>query len=56
MVLLDSQFNATQIWEADRATVLAALSAPGSKARNERGSLAVAKFKSIGRLRWSLPA
>jgi hypothetical protein len=56
MVLLDSQFNATQIWEADRATVLAALSVPGSKARNERGSLAVAKFKSIGRLRWSLPA
>jgi hypothetical protein len=56
MVLLDSTFSATEIWEADRAAVLAALAVPGSKARNERGALAVAKFKSIGRLRWSLPA
>ncbi len=56
MVLLDSNFSATEIWEADRSTVLAALAAPGSKARNERGALGVAKFKSIGRLRWSLPA
>lgn len=56
MVLLDATFSATEIWEADRAAVLAALAVPGSKARNERGALAVAKFKSIGRLRWSLPA
>jgi len=56
MVLLDSTFSAKEIWEADRAPILAALAAPGSKARNERGALAVAKFKSIGRLRWSLPA
>ena len=56
MVLLDSTFSAMEIWEADRAPVLAALAAPGSKARNERGALAVTKFKSIGRLRWSLPA
>ena len=55
MVLLDSTFSATEIWEADRASVLAALAVPGSKARNERGALGVAKFKSIGRLRWSLP-
>jgi hypothetical protein len=54
MVLLDASFNATEIWEADRAHVVAALTAPGSKARNERGALAVSKFKSIGRLRWSL--
>lgn len=56
MVLLDSTFNATEIWEADRPVVLAALAIPGSKARNERGALSVAKFKSIGRLRWSLSA
>jgi len=55
MVLLDSTFSATEIWEADRVPILAALAAPGSRARNERGALAVAKFKSIGRLRWSLP-
>ena len=56
MVLLDSSFNATEIWESDRATVIAALAAPGSKARNERGALSISKFKSIGWLRWSLPA
>ena len=56
MVLLDATFSATEIWEADRAAVLTALAEPGSKARNERGSLGVAKFKSIGRLRWPLPA
>jgi len=56
MVLLDSTFSATEIWEADRVAVISALTAPGSKARNERGALAVAKFKSIGRLRWSVSA
>jgi hypothetical protein len=62
MVLLDEEFNATEIWEADRIPVLAALAEPGSKARNERGALAVSKFKALGRLRWpsavqqSLPA
>lgn len=53
MVLLDAEFNATEIWEADRSPILAALSAPGSRARNERGALAVTQFKSLGKLRWS---
>jgi hypothetical protein len=52
LVLLDQNFDAFEIYEAERAEVLAALSAPGSKARNERGALGVAKFKSIGKLRW----
>ena len=52
MVLLDYEFNATEIYEAQRANVEAALKAPGSKARNVRGALSVSKFKSIGRLRW----
>lgn len=52
MVLLDADFNASEIWEADRGAVIAALSVPGSKARNERGALTVSKFKAIGRLRW----
>lgn len=56
MVLLNADFSATEIWEADRGPVLAALAAPGSKARNERGALVVSKFKSIGRLRWSQQA
>lgn len=52
LVLLNENFDATAIYEADRQNVLAALSTPGSKARNERGALGVAKFKAIGRLRW----
>ena len=52
MVLLDENFDATEIYEASRAAVLAALSAPGSKARNERGALSVRSFKKIGKLRW----
>ena len=56
MVLLDEEFNATAIYEAARPDVVAALTAPGSKARNERGALAVDKFKSIGRLRWKRPS
>jgi len=52
MVLLDQKFEATEIWEAERAAVVAALEAPGSVARNERGALAVSKFKAIGKVRW----
>lgn len=53
MVLLDAEFNATEIYEADREAVVEALLRPGSKARNERGALSVGKFKSISRLRWT---
>jgi hypothetical protein len=53
LVLLDEDFNAISIYEADRDVVIAALAVPGSRSRNERGALGVSKFKSIGRLRWS---
>ena len=52
LVLLDENFNATAIYEADREHVHKALAEPGSKSRNERGALGVSKFKSIARLRW----
>lgn len=52
MVLLDYEFNATEIYEAQREDIEAALNAPGSKARNDRRALSVSKFKSIGSLRW----
>jgi hypothetical protein len=52
LVLLSEELTAEAIWRADREAVIAALSAPGSKARNERGALAVSKFKSIGRRVW----
>lgn len=48
MVLLDkTSFEAIEIWRADRDAVIARLSAPGSKARNERNSMGIAQFKSI---------
>jgi len=53
LVLLDENFEALEIYEALRVDVFNALSVPGSKARNERGALAVSKFKSIAKLRWS---
>jgi hypothetical protein len=52
MVLLDANLEAVAMYEADRVAVLEALSAPGSRARNERGALGVNKLKAIGRLRW----
>lgn len=52
LVLLNENFDATVMYEAERMAVVEALSAPGSKARNERGQLGVTKFKAIGKLRW----
>ncbi len=53
LVLMDEDMEVTSIYEASRPIIEKALQAPGSKARNERGSLAVSKFKSIGREIWN---
>lgn len=55
LVLLDGDFEATAIYEACHDAVVSALTAPGSKSRNERGALGVSKFKSIASLRWKRP-
>ena len=52
LVVMDELFELRWIFEAERPAIEAALKAPGSKARNERGALALAKFKSIGRQVW----
>jgi hypothetical protein len=52
MVLLNENFDAIEIYVAERDSVLAALAAPGSRSRNERGALGVNKFKAIGELVW----
>lgn len=49
MVILDPEFEAREIREADRAAIATALTRPGSVARNKRGALGVAQFKRIGR-------
>lgn len=55
MVLLDENFEAFEIYEAEREAVIARLAVPGSKARTERGSLGVSQFKAIAHLRWPKP-
>ena len=53
LVLLDVAFEPIEIYEASRIEVEAALKAPGSRSRNERGALGVRKLKSIAHLVWS---
>jgi hypothetical protein len=59
LVLLD---NATleprEMWEAPVAEVLARLTEPGSRARNERGALSVRDFKRLkgARIVWPRPS
>lgn len=52
LVLMDEDLEVLSIHEATRPAIEKALLAPGSKARNERGALAVSKFKAIGQEVW----
>ncbi len=52
LVIMDEDYEVLSIYEADRPAIKEALLVPGLKARNERGVLSVAKFKSIGREVW----
>jgi len=53
LVLLDMDLNAFVMYEAKRANVEALLTKPGSKARNERGSVGISQFKAISTVRWT---
>ncbi|HQR04194.1 MAG: hypothetical protein JSR19_08530 [Proteobacteria bacterium] len=53
LVLLDGNLETTAIYEAPREAVIAALTAPGSRSRNERGALGIGRFKSIATVRWT---
>ncbi len=52
LVLMDKSFALRAIHQADYCSVKEALEKPGSKARNERRSLAITKFIGIGRQVW----
>jgi hypothetical protein len=52
LVLMDEDLEVLSIFEAARPEIERALLAPGSKARNDRGALAVSKFKAIGHEVW----
>jgi hypothetical protein len=54
MVLMDQNFDSTEIVEAPRTRVQEELEKPGSKARNERHSLSVSKVREIGTRRWPI--
>jgi hypothetical protein len=57
LVLLDrTSFEAIEIWRAERDAVIARLIAPGSKSRNDRGSMGISQFKSIPGARIVWPA
>jgi hypothetical protein len=52
LVLMNEYFEVTKIFQAERRAIVRALQTPGSKARNERGTLSVSKFKRIGKVVW----
>ena len=52
MVLMNQTLETQEIWKAERDGVVAALTAPGGKARNQRGALSVSKFRQIGTRVW----
>ena len=52
LVLMDRALAPTEMWEASREAVINRLRAPGSKSRNERGSMSVSQFKAIAKKVW----
>lgn len=52
MILMDQSYKPHSIYEADRADIEKALLKPGSKARNERGALAVTSVIGMSRQIW----
>ncbi|MDG1580814.1 hypothetical protein [Pseudomonas sp. GOM6] len=52
LVLLDEDFEAFAIYEATREAVTELITRPGSKARNERGSVGISQFRAISAIRW----
>lgn len=53
LVIMNEDLEVLSIYEARRPEIEKALLAPGSKARNARGALAVSKFKAIGYEVWN---
>ena len=53
LVLMDNDYEATEIYEADRDVLLDALNESTSSKRNKRGAMSIAKFKIISDLVWT---
>ena len=52
LILMDEDYEAREIFEAEREDIVAATE-EGSEKRAKRGAMSVAKFKAIGTLVWS---
>ena len=52
LVLLDESFNTTEIYRADRQTLLDAFDEDTSQNRSKRGAMSVNRFKRISSLVW----
>ena len=53
LVLLDkATLETLEIWQADRTKIIERLDTPGSRARNERRSMAISQFVSIAEKVW----
>ncbi len=53
LVLMDENYEPSEIHEADRSEILAALKGRENAPRNRRGAMSVARFKHISRLVWT---
>ncbi|PKM45352.1 MAG: hypothetical protein CVV05_08300 [Gammaproteobacteria bacterium HGW-Gammaproteobacteria-1] len=53
LVLMDEEFEPSEIWEAERDVLVEAVRESENSARSKRGPMSVAKFKAIGRLVWA---
>lgn len=53
LVLMKPDYEVAEIWEANRKDVEARLTEPGSKSRNERGSMGISQFISIATKVWT---
>lgn len=52
LVLMDEEYNPREIYEADRADIMAALDEAKNSKRNRRGAMSVGRFRNIARLVW----
>ena len=53
LVIMDENYDAVEIFEANRETIAEALSENKSSNRNKRGAMSLAKFKIISDLVWT---
>jgi len=52
LVIMDENYDAVEIFEAEREVILEALNESKSSNRNKRGAMSLAKFKKIADLVW----